>query len=125
MATIGSSILTFDESPSAMWLSPLAPASWMTATSWVRSYPTTDAWYVRPLTTDTALMSVAPAITWLLVSTRPVELRRMPVPAARAFCRPRTVLTSTTDGLTILAMAVPSTSGLPVFVGPPPDPSWL
>src|SRR5690349_14251203 len=60
-------------------------------------------------------MVVAPATTWLLVSTMPDDWMTMPVPAARAFWYPSTVSTSTTALLTVWAMA----SG---FTVPPPEP---
>ncbi len=63
---------------------PDAPSSWMTATSALGSTPTTWAVNDRPVPTETALILVAPSMTWLLVSTRPLAVRTMPVPAAMA-----------------------------------------
>src|SRR5690349_5847701 len=53
-------------------------------------------------------MAVAPAMTWLLVRTRPVVLRSTPVPAARALRRPRVLVMFTTllfTDLTIVAVS--------------------
>ena len=49
-------------------------------------------------------MEVAPSITWLLVSTSPVEVSTMPVPAASAFWSPRVDTTSTRPGDTRAAI---------------------
>src|SRR3954452_6991314 len=51
------------------------------------------------------VMLVAPATTWLLVSTTPSELITMPVPAASPFWAPRTVSMSTSAGSTLAATA--------------------
>ena len=63
-------------------VSPLASASWSTATSSLVSEPTTVAVYVLPVLITVALTVVAPATTWWLVITSPSEVRIMPVPAA-------------------------------------------
>jgi len=57
-------------------------------------------------------MLVAPSMTWLFVSTSPVDVRTIPVPAARAFWSPRVVFTSTSPGSTRDAIAEAS-EGLP------------
>ena len=51
-------------------------------------------------------MSVAPAITWLLVSTSPDEVITIPVPAAAPLVS--VVLMSTTPGSTFAAIAATS-----------------
>jgi hypothetical protein len=51
-----------------------------------------------------ALIEVAPSITWLLVSTSPVEVSTIPVPAALPPWYPRVVTTSTMPGSTLAAI---------------------
>ncbi len=51
------------------------------------------------------VMLVAPATTWLLVSTMPSAPITMPVPAAAAFCAPSTVSMLTSAGSTLAATA--------------------
>src|SRR2546429_7812345 len=53
-------------------------------------------------------MLVEPATTWLFVSTSPDEESTIPVPAARPFWYPSTVLMSTTAGSTFVAIALVS-----------------
>src|ERR1700740_926744 len=61
------------------------------------------------------LIDVAPATTWLLVSTSPVEVSTIPVPAAVAWARPCVEITSTRPGEVRLAIAaVLSRVALPV-----------
>ena len=60
---------SFDESPVLIVLSPDTPWICSTATSSAGSVPTTFAVYVFPVVTTVTLMLVAPATTWLLVST--------------------------------------------------------
>ena len=70
--------------PDARFAGPEAPDSCSTATSSVGSVPTTDALYVFPVLTTVTVIEVAPRTTWLLVSISPLDVRTMPVPAARA-----------------------------------------
>src|SRR5499427_6075807 len=110
-ATTLSPTFTEDESPSAAVCSPEAPTAWMTAMSRVWSYPTTLAAYVRPFPMSRTLIEVAPLITWLLVRISPDCVSTTPVPAARACCRPRLVMTSTRPGSVWVAIwAVVSTA---------------
>jgi hypothetical protein len=51
-----------------------------------------------------ALIEVAPSITWLLVSTSPVEVSTIPVPAALPPWYPSVDTTSTTPGFTFAAI---------------------
>src|SRR2546429_8574435 len=103
IATTLSPVPTVDESPNGATVSPDAPDSCSTAMSWVRSYPTTLAWYVCPLPMSVTLMPVAPATTWLLVRTSPSAPRTIPVPAADPCSYPRMVLMSTIPGSTFAA----------------------
>src|SRR5579864_8416438 len=57
-------------------------------------------------------MLVAPATTWLLVSTVPEELMTMPVPAASPPANPSRVVMSTTPGSTLAAMVPVSAAPL-------------
>src|SRR5579884_802291 len=90
---------TLDESSIAAVLSPDAPSICSTATSLVGSSRTTRAVYVRPDVVTTVVTCSAPSMTWLLVSTSPVDVSRMPVPAAPSPL-PRSLLTSTTELIT-------------------------
>jgi hypothetical protein len=69
------------ELPAWTVLSPVAPLSLSRATSAALSVPTIWAWYWRPLLTSVTVRAVAPLTTWLLVSTRPLGVRIMPVPS--------------------------------------------
>src|SRR5689334_311343 len=100
-ATMPSPTLTVDELATVIFLRLLALRSWMTAMSCERSKPTTLALNVRPLPTSTALIWVPPAITWLLVRTRPLEVSTMPVPALPVLELPSRTLMLTTAGLTL------------------------
>src|SRR4051795_3733255 len=68
------------------------------------------------------VMLVAPATTWLLVSTTPSELITMPVPAASPFWAPRTVSMSTSAGSTLAATAEIWLSEGPEADEPGPEP---
>ena len=71
------------------------------------------------------LMLVAPATTWLLVSTSPSGVSTMPVPAAAAPCSPSSVLMLTMAGLTFADTASTS-STVADAVGWPEKPKfWL
>src|SRR5271155_4315949 len=66
-------------------------------------------------------MDVAPSITWLLVTTSPVEVSPMPVPAASSCWYPSVVSISTSPGSTFFAMAETSLGPLPPDEPEPPD----
>src|SRR5215510_1298867 len=65
------------------------------------------------------LIDLEPAITWLLVSTRPSDVRTMPVPAAAPLSS--VVLMLTTDGMTESATLCASSPPLPFELDEP----WL
>src|SRR5690349_19009439 len=69
------------------------------------------------------VMLVAPATTWLFVSTMPSEVSTMPVPAAAAFWAPSTVLMSTSAGSTLAATAATWLSVAPEPAEPVPEPA--
>src|SRR5277367_2071265 len=64
-----------------------------------------------------AVIRVAPAITWLLVITSPLEVTTIPVPAARPL--PVTVLMSTSPGSMREAAASVAADGAPAELPPP------
>ena len=65
------------------------------------------------------LIEVAPSTTWLLVSTSPVEVSTMPVPADVACWRPSLDTTSTSAGSTREAIALLDSTVLEVAVAVP------
>src|SRR6267143_3686920 len=103
-ATTVSPSLSDDESANLTVGRPdTLPSIWITAMSCEMSSPTTWAEYFCERPCTVTLMLVEPLTTWLLVRISPVELISIPVPAAAPL--PRTVLMSTTAGLTLAAMA--------------------
>src|ERR1700678_3963290 len=67
------------------------------------------------------LMAVAPSMTWLLVSTSPVDVSTMPVPADVAFSSPSVDTTSTRPGSTREAIWLVDSTVLEVAVALPVD----
>src|SRR5262245_42130681 len=61
---------------------PAASCSWRTATSSLASVPMTSASYVVPVLITFTVILVAPSTTWWLVTTSPLLVRIIPVPAA-------------------------------------------
>ncbi len=88
----------------------VAPLSWISATSFAVSTPTTLAGNV-PCPETLTRIEVAPRTTWLLVKTSPEEVNMIPVPAPRGRLddEPGTydvrtkLLTSTMAGVTCAA----------------------
>ena len=111
MAITVSLTATCDESPSVAAFRLETFLILMTATSLVASYPSTLADFSEPLPSISTRMSVAPSITWLLVSTTPSEVSTMPVPAASP-PPDSVVLMFTTDGLTLSETVEVSTEPL-------------
>ena len=104
MATTAAPVFTVDESPMGTVCRPDAPWSWISAMSPVSSYPTTLALYCLPVAV-VAEIEVESSMTWLLVSTRPLELSTMPVAAAASLLYCSVVLISTRPGSTLPMMA--------------------
>src|SRR5580692_1353052 len=82
----------------------------------------TLAVYVRPEVTSWAETLVDWSITWLLVSTRPVDEMTMPVPSAVAPLYFRSEVTSTRPGSTLAASALAFRDPVPLLSLPPPEP---
>src|SRR5579863_6221685 len=64
-------------------------------------------------------------MTWLLVSTRPLDDRTMPVPSAVALLYVRAEVMSTMPGSTLAASALASSGPVPLLVPPWLEPPWL
>ncbi len=86
IATTGSPSRTLLESPTWTVFSPDTfcpdgPVSCNSATSWALSVPTTLALYFWAFPISRTCTRVEPLMTWLLVSTMPLEDSTMPVPS--------------------------------------------
>src|SRR5580692_7326527 len=81
----------------------------------------TLAVYVRPEVTSWAETLVDWSITWLLVSTSPVDEMTMPVPSAVAPLYFRSEVTSTRPGSTLVASAFAFRDPVPLLSPLPPE----
>src|ERR1700728_3518992 len=82
----------------------------------------TLAVYVRPEVTSWAETLVDWSMTWLLVSTRPLDEMTMPVPSAVAPLYFRSEVTSTRPGSTLAESEVAFGDPVPLLVPPVPVP---